>query len=181
MSELRSLSYWVGHLMVIVATVLGVYLAATAGFKQALKLDLLQSDRGTYYVAESLYQELKFNNTNMNNYIEKASKHNNVFNEHIAGIRLNQFIFDTAQESDSTFEIEPKLLSEVSNYYFTLGGAIDTYYESGKASPANVMAVVKRESEKLEEQNTLERLAKYNNNLATDLIDRGMPVTLSQD
>ena len=181
MSELRSASYWVGHLMVIVATILGVYLAATAGFNQALKLDLLQSDRGTYYVAESLYQELSFNNTNMEKYLDRTKDKNAVFKEHIAGIRLNEFIFNSAQESESTFEIEPKLLSEVSNYYFTTGSAIDTYYQSGMASPASVMAVVKRETEKLQTQDTLKRLAKYNNTLAVDLIDRGMPITLSED
>lgn len=181
MSELRSLSYWVGHLMVIVATVLGVYLAATAGFNQALKLDLLQSDRGTYYVAESLYQELKFNNANMEGYVERTKDKNSVFKEHIAGIRLNEFIFNTAQESESTFEIEPKLLSEVSNYYFSTGSAIDTYYQNGMASPASVMVVVKRETEKLKTQGTLERLASYNKKLAEDLIDRGMPITLSEN
>jgi len=167
--------------MVLVATVLGVYLAATAGFSQALKLDLLQSDRGTYYVAESLYQELNFNNTNMEGYLERAKDKQNVFKEHIAGIRLNEFIFNTAQESDSTFEIDPGLLSEVSNYYFNTGNAVDNYYATGMQSPAALMAVVKRETEKLKTQETLDRLANYNSKLAKDLNDRGMPITRAQD
>ena len=167
--------------MVIVATILGVYLAATAGFNQALKLDLMQSDRGTYYVAESLYQELNFNNANMEGFLERTKDKNNIFKEHIAGIKLNEFIFGTAQESESTFEIEPTLLSEVSNYYFTTGSAIDSYYASGMNSPATVMKIVKRETEKLKEQDTLKRLASYNSGLAQDLIDRGMPITLVRD
>lgn len=178
MSELRTASFWVGHLMVILATILGVYLAASAGFKQALKLDLLQSDRGTYYVAESLYQELKFNDEQMRGFIENTKDKNFVFKEHIAGIRLNEFIFNTAQESESTFEIDPALLSEVSSYYFTTGNGIQQYYDSGMASPATLMTIVKRQTDILATQDTLARLASYKNALAEDLIQRGMPIKI---
>jgi len=175
MSELRSASFWVGHIVVIFATMLGVYLAATAGFKQALKLDLLQSDRGTYYVSESLHQELVFNNENMQFYLDGLKGKSNVFNEHIEGIKLNNFIFNAAQESDSTFEIAPDLLSEVSQYYFTVGNALNTYYESEKESPRALVKVIKAETEKLAEQDTLARLSQYNTKLATDLEQRGVP------
>lgn len=178
MSELRSASYWVGHLMVILATVLGVYLAANAGFKQALKLDLLNSDRGTYYVAESLYQELKFNDEYMRGFIKNTEGKNFVFKEHVAGIRLNEFVFQAAQESESTFEIDPLLLSEVSNYYFATGTGIDQYYESNMASPASLMNVIKKQTEILETKNTLTRLEQYKNDLAADLISRGMPIEI---
>ena len=70
MSELRSAAYWVGHLLTTLATIIGIYLAAIVGFDVALKLDLLDSDQGTYYVAESMYQELDFNVKNMESYIE---------------------------------------------------------------------------------------------------------------
>jgi len=177
MSELRSASFWVGHLLVIFATVLGVYLAATAGFKQALKLDLLQADRGTYYVAESLYQELAFNNNNMQSFLKRIEGKDLVFKEHIEGIKLNDFLFNAAEESESTFEIEPILLSEVSQYYFNIKNAIDTYYDSGMESPASLMKVVRAESEKLESLQTLNRLAEYNAALAKNLDERGVPVS----
>jgi len=177
MSELRSASFWVGHLFVIFATVLGVYLAASAGFKQALKLDLLQADRGTYYVAESLYRELEFNNKNMQSYLDGIKEKSLVFKEHIDGIKLNNFIFNAAEESESTFEIAPDLLSEVSQYYFTVGGALDTYYRSNMESPAALMKIIKSETERLAEQETLMRLEKYNANLAGNLEKRGIPIS----
>lgn len=176
MSELRSASFWVGHIVVIFATILGVYLAATAGFKQALKLDLLQADRGTYFVSESLYQELAFNNDNMLAYLDGVKDKSLVFAEHIEGIKLNSFIFNAVEESDSLFEITPDLLSEVSQYYFNVGVALDTYYESKMESPAVLIKVVKAETEKLNEQDTLMRLREYNNNLATNLRKRGIPI-----
>lgn len=177
MSELRSASYWVGHLMVILATVLGVYLAATAGFKQALKLELLQSDKGTYHVSESLYQELKFNDNNMRSYLDRISDKNLVFNEHIAGIRLNEYIFQASKESEATFEIAPSLLTEVSSYYFNMGNALGSYYQSGKESPASLMKIVKAETQKLETRKTLQRLANYNSKLADNLQSRGVPLS----
>lgn len=176
MSELRSASFWIGHMVVIFATMLGVYLAASAGFKQALKLDLLQADRGTYYVSESLFRELDFNNKNMQAYVDGVKGKSLVFNEHIEGIKLNDFIFNAAQESESTFEIAPDLLSEVSQYYFTVGGALNKYYNSNMESPMALMKVVKAETQKLTDQNTLDRLSEYNSNLADNLEQRGVPI-----
>jgi len=178
MSELRSASFWVGHMVVIFATMLGVYLAASVGFKQALKLDLLQSDRGTYFVSESLYQELAFNNDNMLSYLDNVKDKSLVFAEHIDGIKLNSFMFKAAEESDSVFEIAPDLLSEVSQYYFTMGNALDTYYESKMESPAALIKLVKAETEKLKEQETLTRLREYNDSLAANLNTRGVPITV---
>ncbi len=176
MSELRSASYWVGHGVMILATVIGVFLAATVGFKQALKLDLLQADRGTYYVSESLFQELQFNDQNMQKYIKGLEGKSLVFNEHIEGIKLNSFMFSAAEESESVFEIVPDLLSEVSQYYFNVGNALDLYYKSNMESPANLMNVIKAETRKLAEQETLNRLEDYNNRLAVNLKERGIPV-----
>ena len=177
MSELRSASFWVGHMVVIFATMLGVYLAATAGFKQALKLDLLQSDRGTYYVSESLYRELSFNNENMKKYLAALEGKSLVFNEHIDGIKLNSFMFNAAEESESTFEISPELISEVSQYYFTVGTALDVYYGNNMESPSALMKVVKAETIKLEQQDTLTRLSSYNQRLAKNLEERGVPIS----
>lgn len=176
MSDLKDPSYWVGHLIVILATVLGVYLAATAGYKQALKLHLLESDKGTYFLAESIYQELRYNNENMVGYLDSVKDKSLVFNEHIEGIKLNDFIFQAAKESESTFEIEPKLLNEVSNYYFVVGNALENYYESGKESPASLMKVVKEETENLSVLKTLVRLSEYNQTFARKLKDRGIPI-----
>lgn len=177
MSELRSPAYWIGHFFVIAATIIGVYYASIVGFDVALKLELVKSDRGTYYVAESMYQELDYNVENMDKYIERVQKERYVYKEHIAGIKLNDYVFQAAKYSASTFEIEPKLLTEVSIYYFAVGNAIKHYYDTGMQSPSSVMVVVKRETEKLKSQKTLERLAAYNKALADTVEARGVNLT----
>jgi len=176
-SELRSPAYWIGHLLTVAATIIGVYYAAVVGFDVALKLELVKADRGTYYVAESMYQELDFNANNMNEYIDKTAQHKFVFKEHLAGIKLNDYVFQASKYSESTFEIEPKLLSEISVYYFSVGNAIKYYYDSGMQSPSNLMVVIKRESNKLAEQKTLERLAAYNKALADNVQSRGVDLS----
>jgi len=99
-----------------------------------------------------------------------------IFKEHIAGIQLNEFIFRTAQRTASTLEIEPVLLSEISNYYFSVGNALQKYYDSDRESPANLMKLVRAESEKLTALNTLERFSQYNTDLASNLTERGVPI-----
>lgn len=180
MSELRSPAYWVGHLLTVAATVVGVYFAAIVGFDVAVRLELVKADRGTYYVAESLYQELQFNVDNMDKYIKRVENERYVFKEHLAGIKLNQYVFQAAKFSDSTFEIEPELLTQVSIFYFAVGNAIDHYYESGMQSPQTLMNVVKRETAKLKEQKTLEHLAAYNKALAGSVEKRGVNLAQPQ-
>lgn len=177
MSELRSPAYWIGHLLTVAATVIGVYYAAIVGFDVALKLELVKADRGTYYVAESMYQELDFNAQNMDGYVTRSAKHKFVFKEHLAGIKLNDYVFQASKYSESTFEIEPKLLTEISVYYFSVGNAIKYYYDSGMQSPSDLMVVIKRESEKLAKQQTLARLAAYNKALADNVESRGVDLS----
>ena len=137
-------------------------------------LEVVRADRGTYYVAESLYAELVFNTDNMNAYINNTADKPYVFNEHLTGIGLNDFMFQAARYSDSTFEIDPALLAEISVYYFVLGAALDKYYDSKQESPASLMKVVKRETKKIEENKTLEKLAAYNGALAKSIEARGV-------
>ncbi|WP_299771419.1 hypothetical protein [uncultured Pseudoteredinibacter sp.] len=176
MSDLRSPAYWVSHTLSVAATIIGVYYAAIVGFDAALKLELVKADRGTYYLSESLYQELDFNVKNMDRYIEQAKGKKFVYQEHLDGIKLNDYVFQASKFSESTFEIEPRLLSEISTYYFSVGNAIAQYYQGHKQSPNNVMVVLKRESKRLQEQQTLERFAAYKDALARDVKDSGVDV-----
>jgi len=178
MNELRSPAYWVGHLFTIAATIIGVYYAAITGFEVALDLEELKADRETYYVTKSIYHELDFNVKNLNKYVKRVEKEQFVYREHVAGIKINKYIFNASKRSESLFEIEPQLLSEISTYYFSVGEAIDFYYESGMQSPGNLMKVVREEADKLKEQKTFERLAEFNKEMSESIQARG--VDLSQ-
>ncbi|MGB0907146.1 MAG: hypothetical protein ACPGVT_06610 [Maricaulaceae bacterium] len=149
-SELMTTAYWVGHGVVIVATIIGVYLAASVGFKKAVDLEILRADRGTYYVATSLLMETENNMEQFQGYIDEAAKHRLVYNEHIEGVKLNDFIFQAAKYSDSTFEMDPEVLNTISQYYVNTGSVIEAY-NNKVIGPAKVVATLKAENKKMED------------------------------
>lgn len=53
--------FWFGQTFVLLATVLGVYLASMEGFKLALKFERLSNERDSYYLQTALYNELQDN------------------------------------------------------------------------------------------------------------------------
>lgn len=89
-------------------------------------------------------------------------------------INLNDYVYQASKFSDSTFEIEPKILSEVSIYYFTVGNAIKAFYASNKTTIPQMMQVIKTQTEKLKQQKTLEHLASYTKALKKSVEDRGV-------
>jgi len=129
-SDLINPAYWVGHAVVIIATVVGVFLAASVGFKKAVDLELLTADRGTYYVAESLLAETQGNLAHFDEYLEKTKGKNFITKSDLSGMRLNSFIFESAKFSDSTFEMKPSVLNEVSQYYSVIGTIFATQSEN---------------------------------------------------
>ncbi len=173
-SDLKSPTYWVGHLFTVVATIIGVYLAATVGFSKALELEIIRADRGTYYLAESLYSELDANIENVQVYIDNVGDNPYPYKEHFTGIALNTFIFDSAKFNDSTLEIEPSVLRDVSAYYFEVGTAIDSYYASGQASPATLYKKLTKSQEKILENSGLQRLGAYKEALKESVESRGV-------
>jgi len=98
-SDLINPAYWVGHTFAVVATILGVYLAATLGFKKAVELELLRADRGTYYVAQALLSQTEANLKHFDDHFEKT-KGKSRAKDKIVGMHLNDYVIESAQFSD---------------------------------------------------------------------------------
>ncbi|MAK91028.1 MAG: hypothetical protein CMI13_07325, partial [Oleibacter sp.] len=60
-SDLKTSSFWISQIFMIIATVAGVYLAAQAGLQQAIEFDNLTSTESNYYLRQSLYDEVDAN------------------------------------------------------------------------------------------------------------------------
>jgi len=155
-STLVNPAYWIGHTFAVVATIVGVYLAATLGFKKAVELELLRADRGTYYVAQSLLSQTEANLEHFDEYVAKAEGKSRIKDE-IKGMHLNDFVIESAKYSDSTFELDPQVLTEVSQFYSNLRNAFDTYYPD---KPEALIVVVKEETAKMKD-GPLQRLEKH--------------------
>ena len=59
--ESGNVEFWVSNLVIMVSTVLGVYLAAQAGYKVALEFEVARGERDGYYMRRALLDELKDN------------------------------------------------------------------------------------------------------------------------
>jgi len=49
--------FWMSHLLIIIGTILGVYLAASVGFEKAIEYELVKSDKDSYYLRSAMQQE----------------------------------------------------------------------------------------------------------------------------
>lgn len=171
-TDLASIGYWIGHFFTILATIIGVYYAAVVGLETALKVEVVRADRGTYYLSESLYKELEFNLEHLDHYIELFDQ-KKLNKELIDRVRFNQFVYDSAKYDESTFEIEPQLLAEISQYYFIISGLIDDSKNNG-LNKFVMMLKIKEETNRFREKKVMERLAAYNKALAETIEARGV-------
>ena len=155
-SDLVKPAYWIGHSLTIVATNIGIFLAASVGYKKAVELELLRADRGTYYVAKSLHSQTEANLLHFDEYLEKTRGKSRIKDE-IKGMQLNDFVIESAKFSESTFELDPQVLTEVSQFYSNLRAAFDSYYPE---KPEALMAAIKKETEKMKD-GPIQRLEKH--------------------
>jgi len=59
--ETGNAEFWISNLVIMASTVLGVYLAAQAGYTTALEFEVARGERDGYYMRRALLDELKDN------------------------------------------------------------------------------------------------------------------------
>jgi len=123
------------------STVLGVYLAAQAGFKTALQFEIARSERDGFYMRRALLDEVKDNLESVDDWsqsFEKAlrnrisdsyflptdswlvywSDKNGWSNAGIAPdeLKMRTFVWETMKQQSITFQLSPQLLSGVRRF-----------------------------------------------------------------
>ena len=165
-----SSEFWIGQMVVVICTILGIYLAATIGFKKAVDLTLLESDRDTYYLASSFEGEIKNNLTEIDAFL---TKHDAApFMPDNATIKLNRFVFDAMKFAGSTMELPPAVVNGVSTFYLDAGETMDLLNakQLNKQSGFNKLRTMIDELKADE----LPKLKKMTGDLKTKLIDAGI-------
>ncbi|MBU2072507.1 MAG: hypothetical protein KKE08_02805 [Gammaproteobacteria bacterium] len=114
--EISNLSFWVSQISMIVATVLGVYLAAQQGLQQAVTFEQIQSDKSNYYLRKSLQHELSDNLQLIQQYTEQI-KGAGAHNIKRFGLQLDTFVWESMKFSPATLETPSVLLSESRKFY----------------------------------------------------------------
>lgn len=110
--------FWLSHILILISTVLGVYLAAKAGLDTAIKFELVQSDRNSYYLQASLRDEFDDNTKRVIAMCEAImdDRYALYLGQKDKQI-LDKYIWTTMQESDDTFQVPSKVLTGVRRYY----------------------------------------------------------------
>ncbi|BAJ00543.1 hypothetical protein [Shewanella violacea] len=114
--ELVKTSFWISQVFMIIATIVGVYLAAQEGLSQALAFDNLTNKQNNYYLRHALYDEVSDNVNIINDYadlISETSPHD------IKAVHpsMATFIWDNMRFSAYTLETPTKILSETRRFY----------------------------------------------------------------
>lgn len=111
-SEVKKASFWVSHLFIIAATIVGVFLAANEGLKQAMIFDDIRSAKNNYYLRKSLQGELADNIAYIKEFIAKVDRR--VDKPELA---LETFVWKNMAFSSATLETPSELLREAKQFY----------------------------------------------------------------
>lgn len=115
-SDVQKAGFWISQAVVIIATVCGVYLAASQGLKQALQFDAIKSEQNNYYLRKSLQNELSDNVGYIREYMDKVSKRLVK-----PPLNLETFVWNSMTYSPASLETPPELLREAQKFYHSAG------------------------------------------------------------
>lgn len=111
--------FWLGQIFTLIATVVGVYLAANSGFEKAIEFESLQSKRSAYLANLALHHELSANVAEVQSWVEEFQRdpQHNDMDMRADSYQLDTFLWQTMQEGDAIFEIPYHQIEAISVYY----------------------------------------------------------------
>lgn len=167
--------FWVGHTIILISTVVGVYLAATLGFEQAWKFEENRINRQSYFLRNALLDELK---DNVNSAEAWTQQYLNGGSLQFEGARnevtLDNFVWESLKESPQLHEIPAPILRNVARFYGDASTNLGRIAEGGQfAQPAAefLMGEIKKARETL-----IPVIEKNITELKAQLVQRGVTI-----
>ncbi|MDB2645351.1 hypothetical protein N9Y97_00605 [Pseudomonadales bacterium] len=173
--EIKKISYWVGQSIMLVATVLGVFLAAQVGLRQAIIFDDIASKESNYYLRQSLYQEVSDNVDLLRTYNDEYLGRNVPKQTLLANHpKISYYVWETMKFSPFTLETPSHFLSE-SRAFYDLAEDLIAKREAGILGASFVEKLM---NDKLDhvEKNVLPLIKANTDKLASELADYDVPV-----
>lgn len=115
--ELKSTSFWLNQVFLVLSTIFGVYLAAQSGLEQALKFDSYSKMEDNFYLRTSLYDEVKDNASNVRAYADRLAKSPPSSEMEYHRPNLEKYIWQTMQYSPTTLETPSIFLTQIRRFY----------------------------------------------------------------
>jgi hypothetical protein len=173
--DIGSSGFWVGHMLMIMATIIGVFLAAQAGLAQAIKFDQYKDLQSNYFLRQSLLEEVTDNVKILREY-EKEYLSQSVANITLKTNRpdLSTYVWESMKFNSATLETPSFYLTSIRRFYSTSMSLID------KAEQQQLSAVFAAKQLKSEldyiESEVIQSLQVNCNKLAEDLMKYGIDV-----
>ncbi|MBW3513662.1 hypothetical protein KO537_02850 [Shewanella sp. NKUCC01_JLK] len=172
-TELIKTSFWVSQIFIIIATVVGVYLAAQEGLSQAIKFDALSNMQNNYHLRHALYDEVSDNVEILSHYAETVEtvSSNSLVKMHP---QMGLFVWDNMRYSANALETPSDILSDIRRLYLEsekIISNIETRHYSvsyGKDQLQNVLSKIK--------EDTLPKLKTNYETLSKELKDNDIAV-----
>jgi hypothetical protein len=116
--EQGNLEFWVSNAVIVLSTILGVYLAAQAGYTTALNFERVRNEREGYFMRKALLDELSDN-------LDQADKTSawvvkdgwRMQGGSADAFKPQNYVWDAMKESTVTFAIPAHILTGVRRYY----------------------------------------------------------------
>lgn len=112
--------FWVTHAFLLASTVLGVYLAASAGLDSAIKFERVNAIREAHNLRTALLEELEDNVELVESWLVEFDEGRG---RHLSGEsqNLDLYIWEAMGEHPATFDIDGSELTAVRRYYRKVG------------------------------------------------------------
>lgn len=119
----RNPEFIVSQILMIAATIIGVYLAANEGFRKAVEFQLLDADRTAYRHMAALRDEMAFNAETLATFAaEYRESGANIHDQFLPPVRT--FVWDSSSEHPSIFEMPPEVLGNATTIYDEVRGQL---------------------------------------------------------
>ncbi len=146
--------FWIGHLLVMISTVLGVYLAAHSGLKTAVEFDAISSDRDNYYLRANLRDEIRYNISIAEKFIVTIDKLGSFHRSNYPAFQT--YVLETMKEQSNTLKTPNVILNGTLQYY----DRVDRLLAQKQSGGINVRVLATKLRKEID---------KYNKNVMTQL------------
>lgn len=114
----KGAQFWLAQLLMLTATVLGVYLAGIIGFEKGMQFDELRTQKIVYHMLTSIEGELDDNLNTMQTLTGELNTLPFPVMQRLSEERgLDTFIWESMKESSETFRIPSDIITGIRRYY----------------------------------------------------------------
>jgi len=171
-SDLIKSGFWVGQIFMVIATVVGVFLAAQEGLSQAIKFENLNSKEKNFYLQHALADELIDNITTLEEYTTLLIK-NKPYDLKAHHPMFDTFVWESMKYSSNALETPSQILSAIRRYYNERAVLIKKIEgrQLGARYAANLLVTLNEKIKKEELQELIKHYTKLHNELNEAGID----------